>query len=288
MTNASSAPTVAFSHAVFRNLQPVLFRRTEDGHPVMMVSLGATEAMLPLGPLRREFAIADGSDDGRMLSLIEQALDYVAGIKPGDRLPPEVLDDGGASFEPTREHQRRAALRVQAALGADPSISGTVSPHAVAMTIEEFAWVESLRSTLIERVGGFRHRTESLARAHRGESQRALAASQVARLARVADARLGDRFQALDQVDTASLLRAPAAVLPGMQTGRDVLHRNRLAWTPTLDAWDQLPGGGAVADWNLVDRTYRFLAPRYMTTTEWHARFIETLTHERAPAQMIW
>lgn len=292
-TNPEPEHTVELSHAAFRSLQPVLFRRAEDGNPVMVVSLGAEAAMLPLRALRREFAIADESADGRMLSLIEQALDYVAGIKPGDKLPAEVLGDGGVSFEPSREHQRRAALRVQAALGeglaGDGGAGDGVSARAVAVAIEEFALVESLRSTLIERVSGFRNRAESLARAHRGESQRALAAAQVARLARVADGRLGDRLQALDQVDAAALLRTPPTVLPAMQAGRDVLHRNRLAWTPTLDAWDRLPGGAGTADWNLVDRTYRFLAPRYMSTTEWHARFIETqVAADRALAQMIW
>ena len=298
-TSCDHERPLVLSHAVFHSLHPVMFRRTADGGAAMVVSLGAEEAMLPLRALRREFGIADDSDDGRMLSLVEQALDYVAGIAPGDPLPAEVLGDGAASFEPTAEQQRRAALRVQAALsatvGATVGAAGgavageAVSARAVTVAIEELAAVESLRSTLIERVASFRERTEAAARANRGESQRALAATQVARLARVAGVRLGGRFQALDGVDTGRLLCEPGSVLPAMQAGRDVLHRNRLAWTPTLDAWERARGPAGMEDWPLVERTYRFLAPRYMTTTEWRARFLETaVAPERAPAQMIW
>lgn len=292
MTSLATEQKIALSHAVFRSLQPVLFRRAEDGQAVMVVSLGAEEAVLPLSALRREFGIAGDSDDGRMLVLIEQALDYVAGVQPGEALPPEVLGDAGVGFEPTREQQRRAVLRVQAALqeaGLGAGAGGRISPRAVAVAIEEFSAVENLRGTLIERVTAFRERTEALARAHRGESQRALSATQVARLARIADARLGERFTVLDDVDAGQLLRGPETVLPGMQAGRDVLHRNRLAWTPLLDAWDRAGGAPGAGDWPLLERTYRFLAPRYMTTTEWQARFVETrVTPDRALPQMIW
>ncbi len=276
---------LVLSHAVFRRLQPALFRRAEDGQPALAVSLGAEEAVLPLRALRREFAIAADSEDGRMLGLVEQALDYVAGLRPGDPLPAEVLGDGGAGagFEPTREQQRRAMLRVQVALHPG------VSPRAVAVAIQELAAVESLRGTLLERVASFCDRTGAVARAHRGESEHALAATQVARLARVANARLGERFHAIDGLDTGLLLRAPDAVLPAMRAGCDVLHRNRLAWTPTLDAWERVRGPPGTEDWPLIERTYRFLAPRYMSTTEWRARFEDTgVAPECAVAQMIW
>jgi hypothetical protein len=291
-TSLDRATTIAFTHAVFRSLQPVLFRRAEDGLPSMVVSLGAEEAVLPLAALRREFGIAADSEDGRMLALIEQALDYVAGIRPGEALPPEVLGDAGEvlspSFEPTSEHQRLAALRLHAALADGAELGEAVSPRAAAVAMGELAAVECLRATLIARVAAFRERAMALARAHPGASQHALAASQVARLARVADARLGERFTSVDAVDTVTLLLAPEVVLPAMQAGREVLHRNRVAWTPTLDAWERAPATGS-GDWKLVERTYRFLAPRYMSTTEWCARFAGSrAAPNRAMPQMIW
>jgi hypothetical protein len=291
-TRHDTAPTIALTHAVFRNVQPVLFRRAEDGLPSMVVSLGTEQAVLPLAALRREFGIAEDSEDGRMLALIEQALDYVAGIKPGEALPPEVLGDAGGAlspgFEPSSEHQRRAALRVQAALGDGAERGEAVSPRAAAIAMGELAAVECLRTTLIERVAAFRERAMALARAHPGASHHALAASQVARLARGADAKLGERFTALDRVNTTTLLRRPNSVLPAMQAGREVLHRNRVAWTPTLDAWERARATGS-GDWKLVERTYRFLAPRYMSTTEWCARFVGARAAANCTTQqMIW
>jgi hypothetical protein len=58
-------------HRLFASFADPLFRRAEsDGSPVMVVKLGDREAAIPLRSLQREFAIADDSDDGRMLGLI--------------------------------------------------------------------------------------------------------------------------------------------------------------------------------------------------------------------------
>ena len=87
-------------HRVFTSFGEPLFRRAEtDGTPVMVVKLGDREAAIPLRSLQREFAIADDSDDGRMLGLIAQSLDFISGLRIGDALPTEVLS-GQASWEP--------------------------------------------------------------------------------------------------------------------------------------------------------------------------------------------
>ena len=57
----------------------------------MVVQLGDKQAALPLISLQREFDILDDSADGRMLALIAQSLDFVAGLRLGDPLPKEVL-----------------------------------------------------------------------------------------------------------------------------------------------------------------------------------------------------
>lgn len=286
MTRSSREPRVALSHPVFRNLQPLVFRRAEDGTAVMIVNLGAEQAALPVGALCREFAIEPESEDGRMLALIEQALGYVAGLVPGDALPPEVLGGMSDPFRPTPEQLRRAAARLGAA--PDELDAGDPAPRVPAAVVEILAVVESLRDTLIARITDFHRHAEALARAHRGESQRALTLGQVARLARVADTTLGERFGALDTTAGRAAV-APQAAMPALEAGCDVLHRNRIAWTPTLDAWERLPGSAVLGDWTLLESTYRFLAPRYMSTREWQARFLETCaTPERAAAQMIW
>lgn len=103
-------------HPAFAAFGPPTFRRAEtDRTPVMVVSLGEREASLPLRALQREFGIPDDSDDGRMLGLIAEALDYVQQLSLGDMLPGEVLD-GHASWEPGARHLRIAASRLQAQL----------------------------------------------------------------------------------------------------------------------------------------------------------------------------
>ena len=43
----------------------------------MVVKLGEKEAAIPLRSMQREFGIADESDDGQMLGLIAQSLDFI-------------------------------------------------------------------------------------------------------------------------------------------------------------------------------------------------------------------
>ena len=81
-----------FQRNIFASFGEVRFRRSlTDGVPIMAMPLGEREAQLPLGALRRELGIEDDSPDGRMLDLIDSALDYVPSLAPGDKLPSEVL-----------------------------------------------------------------------------------------------------------------------------------------------------------------------------------------------------
>ena len=106
------------AHRLFSRFGDPLFRRAEtDGTPVMVVLLGEREAALPLRALQREFEIQDESEDGRMLALIAASLDFVTSLRLGDALPAEVLS-GEASWEPSAQHVRLAAARLQLQLAA--------------------------------------------------------------------------------------------------------------------------------------------------------------------------
>ena len=103
----------ALRHRVFGSFGDPLFRRAEtDSMPVMVVKLGEREAAIPLRSLQREFAIPDDTEDGRMLGLIAQSLDFVAALRIGDALPAEVLS-GQASWQPDELHFRIASARLQ-------------------------------------------------------------------------------------------------------------------------------------------------------------------------------
>jgi hypothetical protein len=100
-------------HRLFAIMGAPMFRRSEtDGTPVMVVLLGERTAAIPLRSLQREFQIEDASDDGRMLGLIAESLDYVAGLRIGDPLPQEVLS-GNASWAPDQIHRQIADARLR-------------------------------------------------------------------------------------------------------------------------------------------------------------------------------
>ena len=87
--NVASADHCTLTHPVFTSFGEPLFRRSEtDGAPVMVVKLGERDAAIPLRSLQREFGIPDDSDDGRMLGLIAQSLDFVTGCRSAMRCRP--------------------------------------------------------------------------------------------------------------------------------------------------------------------------------------------------------
>src|SRR5262245_38632297 len=112
-SGSAGADRCVLQHRVFTSFGDPAFRRSKtDGTPAMVVQLGEKEAAIPLRSLQREFAIPDDSDDGRMLGLIAQSLDFVAGLRIGDALPAEVLS-GQASWEPDALHLQIAKAPLQ-------------------------------------------------------------------------------------------------------------------------------------------------------------------------------
>jgi hypothetical protein len=195
-------------HTIFTVLGPVMFRRSaQDGAPVMIIPFGDREASVPLRSLQREFGIGDETPDGRMLGLIAESLDFVAGLQPGDKLPAEVLN-GKASWEPRQQHRALAAARVRLRLltwlqpdalagdlpgdadsvrrlDEDPQLRvrvagafaaaaetlGLPGPNDVVRLVEELAeelaYIESLRDTLLRRIKLLAARVEHLGRNRR-------------------------------------------------------------------------------------------------------------------------
>ncbi|HSU06870.1 MAG TPA: hypothetical protein VLI93_14985, partial [Acetobacteraceae bacterium] len=60
-------------------------------------------------------------------------------------------------------------------------------------------------------------------------------------------------------------------------------------WDPILAEWDVFFGDADEGTLALLNRTYRFLAPRFMPVTEWISAIDTTRgTATRRPARMIW
>jgi len=133
----------------------------------------------------------------------------------------------------------------------------------------ELAYIEALRDRLLLPVQAMLERIEALALTCRGDSHRQESTGRVQRLAEIALARFQERFDevAAQTGEVISALRNMESQQAFIRSNRDQLYRAQRAWQPILDGW-----AAAVADpapWELVARTYQFLAPRYMPATAW-------------------
>jgi len=314
-------------HRMFSVLSAPLFRRAEGGDlPMMVVTLGENNAAVSLASLQAEFGIADDSPDGRMLGLIARALDFVVCLRPGDPLPSEVLS-GKASWQPAPAHLRLATAKLRLQLVAwlnagagtanaefsperllhaedDPRVRQQVQEafdraakelgaadreeviRMVESLAEELAYIEALRDRLLRRVRLTAAKIVRLTRVSPATGSTTVTLSQVHRLITTALKQLDLRF---DELDAAS-----SEVMPALQniethrafirSRRDWLFCSLRAWEPILDAWDQAPAG---IQSSLMDRTYHFLAPRFMAVTEWTSQVLAR-NNAKPGHQVVW
>jgi len=228
-----------FEHQVFKAFGQALFcRAPSDGMPVMVIPMGAREAMLPLRGLQREFGIAEDSNDGRMLGLVTASLDFVAGLRIGDPLPAEVLT-GEASWEPSQQCRDLVIARLRMQLvgwlnsdmpgaGATPNVEallhrdsdpdfrrqvlaafgraakalGLPAPDDVVQLIgslgEELAYIETLRGSLLQRVLALAERLVRQVQGLRGDRNRTEMLTQVQRLVKAATTQIAGKFDEVD------------------------------------------------------------------------------------------
>lgn len=271
----------SLTHPSFRMLGEPLFRLSDGPKvPSMIVKLDGQTAVLPLRSLAREFGISADSPDGAMLKLIEQALDYVVMIKPGDAFPPEV--SGGSSWDPT-EHDRKVASSLMwhglvrcvfHKLGRPYKIEGGAKPGweaevanqplakeaidiaakflgiddrdqteaRVALIISELGYIEALRRMLSR---GIAWVTERLIQRPAGDAAAARieALKQVQSLARRGIEEINSRFESVDVMmdDVLSLLEDTKATVTDLKRRRDWLHRTNHAWTSLFTDWANAP-----------------------------------------------
>jgi hypothetical protein len=302
------------AHRAFAMFGDPLFRRAEsDGAPVMVVHLGEKEAAIPLVALKREFGIEDASDDGRMLDLVVQSLDFIAGLRIGDALPPEVLS-GQASWEPDAVHLQIANARLQWQLvtwlnsgtGADAEhldpesllqvaddparrqqVQDAFAKAAVALGLpdraaviglvedlaRELAYIEALRDRLLRRAKVMAGKLNRIAKVFRGDASHLETLTQVRRLAATALKQISRRFDELDAQtgEVMSALRNADSQRTFIRSNRDWLYRTQRAWQSLLAEWELAGIGFDEGILQLLNRTYQFLAVRFMPVTEWTA-----------------
>ncbi len=301
---------IVFQHTFFTSIEGAYFRLTEQTEePVLVLSIGDNNVILPFPGIRREFDIPEDSDDGAMLDMVAEGLHYVNILKPGDPIPKEILT-GEASWEVSDRHRQIAYQRLTMQLvtwltgdevlltdpdyllqiADDPATKAKVkkafeeaaaqlgedrgNTDAVVELIEklaeEFAHIEALRDRYAK-VVEIAEKIQKLRKLYGREQSALEIADPVARLITFAVKGFGETF---DQVDaqTGEII----SVLKNIETQTQYIHdiRNDLfrrlaAWDDMFEKWDSAIVARGENSRELLRLSYRFLAPRYMQVDEW-------------------
>lgn len=306
---AEQPKTVQFEHAFFKRMEDIFFRFDErSGEAVAVVTLGDEHLVLPFAGLRREFKLDDGPD-GRMLTLLAKGLKYVKGLRIGDPLPPEITTRRASWTPEPRHHQiayHRLSMQLLGWLSGDehiitnpeellqvagdPSFKRKVNEafaeaaehlglgrgnrekviEYISALSDELAYIEAMRDQfhLLRQMEGKIQLLRRLYGAQRSVLETAdpvarlieRAVAEFAALFEQADAQTGEIMAALKNIDAQKVY---------IQDMRDEIHVRLLPWEDLLEEWHRLPGKRSEWAEELLGRTYRFLAPRYMPVDEW-------------------
>lgn len=208
----------------------------------------------------------------RALASMRLRLQLVAWLSAGTGQDAPALDAEAllrAGEDPATRRQ------VQEAMEHAATALGLPSQEAVVELIEdlaqELAFVEALRERLLHRVQAMVQRIERMAQALRGDSGQTETMTRVRRLSGVALREITRRFDQLDAQtgEVMATLRNIERQRVFIRANRDWLYRSQLAWRPVLDDWETSGAELGEATRQLLSRTYRFLAPRFMPVTDW-------------------
>ena len=136
---------------------------------------------------------------------------------------------------------------------------------------EELSYIEALREGLLNRVYDTVAHLERICRSGRVNQKRMEMLTQVRRLSNIGLNQIADRFAELDahSQEVMTALRNVDSQRSLIRSSRDWLYRLSRAWEPILQAWSDATDLPDPELWHLIERTYRFLAPRYMQVQEW-------------------
>lgn len=275
----------------------------------MVVQLENQEAVLPLRSVAREFRIDEESPDGQMLKLIEQALGYVSFLRLGDKLPLEIYGGQASWEPTEQDRRLGASrvrynlVRcVFARTGNGAAIKGGMVPGweedshnrallkqaisdaarftegaddgEIAARVEalngEMGYIECMRRTLIRGIMALREKLLGIKLADVATSRQDVV-KQVQTLGRKGLSEISQRFDAVDirLDDVVLLMRDMPQAVAWLRSQRDWMFRTNHAWGPVFLDWANASSHFDDFLWKAVERTYLFLAPRFMSFQEW-------------------
>jgi len=300
---------VELDHWFFRKVEGIRFQLHQTTmQPGVTITMAKNEAFLTIASLRKEFAIEPTSPDGLMLNQIAEGLKYVKGLLIGDELPKEILT-GEASWEPTATHiaiaHQRVGMRLITlvstdeptttdpkellALADDPAIKKKINEAFEVAAVElgmqrdqkeeviefvntlagEMAYIEFLREKFMK-MDALRERIQKVRTLHSRTPSVRESSDQVARLIERAIKEYQEMFDAIDERTSSvvPLLRDIDDSILYIRRVRDELHVRFMAWDDILKEWQPMVEYSFKIN-ELLRATHQFLAPRFMTFTDW-------------------
>ena len=279
--------------------------------PGMSITMAKNEAFLTIVSVRKEFGITTDSPDGQMLSKISDGLKYVKGLLIGDPLPKEVLTGEASWALTPRHvaiAQSRVALKLVMlvstdqpttndpaellALADDPEVKRKVNESFSVAAVElgmqpeqkqevieyvntlagELGYLEALRDKFGEIVK-MRDKIQTVRKICSAKPTLRETADQVARLME----RAKNEYQAMfDDVDARTsevlpMLRTLDETIELIRRLRDDLYVRFHVWDDLLKRWSEGHVEYSMRIADLLRDTHQFLAPRFMTFTDWTA-----------------
>ena len=298
-----------FQHKVF-STPGCYFAPGKDGDPPNFATpMGEAMALVKLPSLRKEFGIADDSDDGKLLEIVERALKFVKIIHVNDSIPNELLD-GSASWTVEERHSLVARARLTLQLIAwvtgrevkdiglgnimqeleKPATKAKVRESIGRLTeqlglavdggeverrmdtlIHELSYIEALRERLMTI-----HKIEEMVEGSRAICRQSIAAEEnlerVPILLTYAYKKLDSEFTLLDRQNQniVELLGDMETTTTLIRAIRDEIHCTLRIWDDIVQSWQTQGQSKSVETMSsLLAETHRFLAENYPIMHTW-------------------
>jgi hypothetical protein len=213
----------------------------------------------------------------------------VAWLNSGTGTDTELFDADSllqVADDPSRRQQVQLAFTKAAEALGLPDREAVV--HQVEELAQELAYIEALRDRLLRRVKVMAEKLNRMALAYRGDGSHLETLTQVRRLSALALKQIGHRFEELDAQtgEVMSALRNADSQRAFIRDNRDWLYRTQRAWQALLVEWDAAGISFDEGVLALLNRTYQFLAPRFMRVTEW--TMLNQPAKKKTVKQMVW
>jgi hypothetical protein len=306
---ASPDVSIQFRHDFFASFEDVSFRMSDSGVPVAVLKLGSHDAILDIDAIIRQYGVQPDEPDGIMLANVAKGLKFVRELKPGGELPKEITCRQASWSPSERHFLiARHRLTMQLVtwvtgsehiftsvdelmqLVDDPQVKKHISlafseaakelgldnnrreevTHYIEQLANELACIEAERDTFAE-IKAMGEKVLDLRRIYSSDRGMQANSDQVARLMQRAEALFQEQFDQIDAQtgEILAMLKNIDNQVNYIRAIRDHLYCRLAAWEDILRTWRGVFSVKSEENTNKIRDLYRFLAPRYMQTSEW-------------------